>query len=230
MSLNRGQIHNLFQDWIVAKTEDKYKELYDYTFDMVTKFAFIYLHNIEQAKEFADEIFVMVYNSDRGELPKFDEINWLYELVKEECIEYLREKHKKDFDLLKIYLVTEDDEDIKPLVDIVNYNYAIFSNKPKYQEIVALQYLGEFSVEDISYILRKKLNKAKYMVHISNRWAKIGIECFGFFAVTLLLFIFGKIFRSTLDNTYIIPIVLFLVGGIIAQIIAYRTRDLRPNK
>lgn len=230
MALNRGQIHNLFQAWIVSKKEEDYKALYEATYDMVVKFAFVYLHNMSKSKQFADEIFVIIYNTERGGLPKFDEINWIYQIVKEECIEYLKESEKNEFDRSKIYLVTEDNTEVVGLVDIVNYNYAIFSNKPKYQEIVALQYLGEFTVEDISYILKKKLNNTKFLVHISNRWAKISIECLAFFLVTLLVFILGKVSKTSIDTTYVVPIILFLVGAIVAQFVAYKTRDLKPKK
>jgi len=228
MALNRGQIHNLFQEWIVEKSEKKYEALYDYTFDMVSKFAFMYLHNKKQAKEFADEIFVMIYNAERSRLPKFDEANWLYQLVKEECIEFLKETQKNEFDIAKVFLVTEDDEDVKSLVDIVNYNYAIYSNKPKYQEIIALEFLGEFSEEDISYILKLKPNKTKFMIHFSNRWAKIGMECFAFFIVASLVFLISLLLKNPLDNTYIIPIALFFVGGVFSEFVAYNSRDLRP--
>ena len=140
------------------------------------------------------------------------------------------EEKKNYHPKLKIFLIKEGNKDAVKLVDIVNYNYAIFSNKFKYQEIIALQYLGEFSVEDISCILKKKLNITKFMIHISNRWAKISVECFGFFIITLLVFLIGKTSKSSIDNTYIVPIVLFLIGGFVAQIVAYKTRDLNSKK
>ena len=68
------------------------------------------------------------------------------------------------------------------------------------------------------------------MIYISNRWAKISVECFGFFIITLLVFLIGKTSKSSIDNTYIVPIVLFLIGGFVAQIVAYKTRDLNSKK
>ena len=218
MTINRGQIHNLFQEYVVKKDEDSFKALYDATYDIVKRIVFIYIQNVQQADTLADDIFVIIYNTERGLLPKFDEVSWLYGLVKEQCIDYLRqtlESEDEKLDLTNVYLIHDETEYTKKLVDTIEYNGMIYSLKPFSQEIVALEKLGQFDLEDISLLLNRKEKSIKRRILLSDKWFKLGIECACFCALLVLILLINIVTHKKISTEYIIACVGFFIGTLI---------------
>ncbi len=217
--INKGQIHNLFQTWFKTKSEDDYKNFYDYTYDLVENLSFVYCQNKQRASEFADEVFVIIYNTSRDELPSFDEVNWIYELIKDKYIEEyknaLKAASEEQITLQYLYWITDENEYTKQRVETVEYNDMIAAARPHIQEIIALKYLGLYSIEDIAIILNEKTNKVRTKYYLAQKILRISLESFIFFIITLILYCLNIKQGTTLTKTYLPATIAF---GIISLI------------
>ncbi len=138
---------------------DKYK---DYVYNIVLRLC----GNKEDAKDLTQEIFVKVYSILPSYNLKYEFKSWLYKIVTNYVIDFLRRSNSKrvidfvpldenSFDDLTETAETSSGPTFDP--QLVNRVYIELNRmKPKYREVLSLRYIEGLKIEEISDILKIK--------------------------------------------------------------------------
>jgi DNA-directed RNA polymerase specialized sigma24 family protein len=243
MKEEKENIHSLFQRWRVVRNDENYEKLYNATRDIVQKIALIYSKNKEYSEELTQSIFIKIYKMQLDELPRLDELNWLYALTKSEVISYMEKL--KEVKAEEIFEIPEGNNNLDDIIDKNQFNALIFGADYKQQEVIALKLIGKFSFEEISNMLNKKVSVIKWYYYKSFGSVKIGLLSFALTLITLILFLQAKLtgkgsssasitnlrFVENTENSYLISSIIFLVCTIICLIVFLRAKSkMRKDK
>jgi len=158
---------------------DRYQ---NYVFTLVLRFT----KNREDAEEVSQDIFIKAYRSlsDFRGAAKFS--TWLYTIVNNTCISFLRKKKLEvhSLDNEKVFEVADNQEsgmranmiEQKSRIAMVNKAIALLSTDDA--EIITLFYKGEQTLEEISNILGLETNTAKVRLHRARARLKEKMETY----------------------------------------------------
>lgn len=132
----------------------------------LTSLAFSYVKDYAQAKDIVQNVFINCYQN----LYKFKGESliktWLYRMTINQCKDYLKSSYfRRIFSFAK--LEKEEQTEINPEANLLNKDRdtrvkkIVLSLTPKYKEIIFLYYYKDFSVEEISTILKVSANTVK---------------------------------------------------------------------
>jgi RNA polymerase sigma-70 factor, ECF subfamily len=141
----------------------------NYVFTLALRFT----KNREDAEEVAQDIFIKAYRSlaDFRGAAKFS--TWLYTIVNNTCITFLRKKKLEthSLDNERVFEVADSQESglranlIEQKSRAAMVNKAISLLGPDDVEVITLFYKGEQTLEEIAQILRLEPNTAKVRLH-----------------------------------------------------------------
>ena len=100
--LNKVEIHNIFQK-IKSGEKTAIEELYKKYQTLIINIAFSIVKDRNAAEEISQNVFLKIMQLPREKLPSKNESSWLYTVVKNYSIEYLRKQHN-DIDITYIFL------------------------------------------------------------------------------------------------------------------------------
>ena len=158
---------------------DRYQ---NYVFTLALRFT----KNREDAEEVSQDIFIKAYRSlsDFRGAAKFS--TWLYTIVNNTCISFLRKKKLEvhSLDNEKVFEVADNQEsgmranmiEQKSRIAMVNKAIALLSTDDA--EIITLFYKGEQTLEEISNILGLETNTAKVRLHRARARLKEKMETY----------------------------------------------------
>lgn len=147
-----NEIHILFEK-LKAGDKDALEKIYYKYEKMVYSIAFSIIKNKENAEDIKQNVFIKIFKLDIEKLPTSYEISWLYQVTKNETINYMK-KNKEHIDIDEIYNISFEDKELKNIIDKDFYNRIIEKLKPKDQEIVSLKVLGDRNFREISEMLK----------------------------------------------------------------------------
>ena len=81
----------------------------------------------------------------KEKLPSHNELSWLYTVVKNHSIEYLRKQHN-DLDISSIYNLEDEENEITKLIDRDSFNRLIDCLNDKEKEIVTLKIISKRNI------------------------------------------------------------------------------------
>jgi DNA-directed RNA polymerase specialized sigma24 family protein len=229
------QIHSLFQRWRVVRNDENYEKLYNATKDIIQRIAFIYSKSKDYSEEITQTIYIKIYNLETDELPRLNELNWLYSLTRSEVISYMEKI--KEVKLEEIFEIPDGNNNFDEIIDKNKFNAMIYGIDYRQQEVIALRLIGEFSFEEISNMLDKKSSIVKWYYYKTLGTVKIGLISFALCLMTLVLYIQAKLtetdttatvsnvkFFENTENSYLISFVFFLICTITCMIIFLKSQ------
>jgi len=171
---------------VLSGDQQAYALLVDRYQNYVFTLALRFTKNREDAEEMSQDIFIKAYRSlsDFRGAAKFS--TWLYTIVNNTCISFLRKKKLEvhSLDNEKVFEVADNQEsgmranmiEQKSRIAMVNKAIALLSTDDA--EIITLFYKGEQTLEEISNILGLETNTAKVRLHRARARLKEKMETY----------------------------------------------------
>lgn len=165
--------------------EDLYKKYYK----MVYGVAFSILKNKEDSEDIVQIVFSKLYEIDKEKMPKDKEATWLYAVIKNETLMFLRKK-KYHYDIETVYNIKNDNNELDKIIDKESYNQLINKLNNKEKEIVSLKILANLSFEQISILLGEPTGTIKWRYYKAIYTLKIMLSNLGMSIITFIPGIF----------------------------------------
>ena len=180
--MNKNNLHVAMQNVIENKEQNFeifYKECKDYVF----KIAFCIIKNKEDSEDIVQNLFLKIYKLPKEKLPTKNEASWLYSVVKNETLNYIKQKRKDiNIDDLQIY---KDDEGISNLINEASYKELMKKLNSEEELIVKLKTESNFTFKEIAKILGKNENTVKWKYYSAIYTLKLFIANLCLFAICL---------------------------------------------
>ena len=180
--MNKNNLHVAMQNVIENKEKNFemfYKECKDYAF----KIAFGIIKNKEDSEDIVQNLFLKIYKLPKEKLPTKNEASWLYSVVKNETLNYIKQKRKDiNIDDLQIY---KDDEGISNLINEASYKELMKKLNSEEELIVKLKTESNFTFKEIAKILGKNENTVKWKYYSAIHTLKLFITNLCLFAICL---------------------------------------------
>ena len=180
--MNKNNLHVAMQNVIENKEQNFeifYKECKDYAF----KIAFGIIKNKEDSEDIVQNLFLKIYKLPKEKLPTKNEASWLYSVVKNETLNYIKSKRKDiNIDDLQIY---KDDEGISNLINEASYKELMKKLNSEEELIVKLKTESNFTFKEIAKILGKNENTVKWKYYSAIHTLKLFITNLCLFAICL---------------------------------------------
>ena len=180
--MNKNNLHVAMQNVIENKEQNFeifYKECKDYVF----KIAFCIIKNKEDSEDIVQNLFLKIYKLPKEKLPTKNEASWLYSVVKNETLNYIKQKRKDiNIDDLQIY---KDDEGISKLINEASYKELMKKLNSEEELIVKLKTESNFTFKEIAKILGKNENTVKWKYYSAIHTLKLFITNLCLFAICL---------------------------------------------
>ena len=180
--MNKNNLHVAMQNVIENKEQNFeifYKECKDYVF----KIAFCIIKNKEDSEDIVQNLFLKIYKLPKEKLPTKNEAPWLYSVVKNETLNYIKQKRKDiNIDDLQIY---KDDEGISNLINEASYKELMKKLNSEEELIVKLKTESNFTFKEIAKILGKNENTVKWKYYSAIHTLKLFITNLCLFAICL---------------------------------------------
>lgn len=180
--MNKNKLHIAMQMVIENKEQNFemfYKECKDYAF----KIAFGIIKNKEDSEDIVQNLFLKIYKLPKDKLPSKNEASWLYTVVKNETLNYIKSKRKDmNLDDLQIY---KDDIEISNLINGASYNELMKKLNSEEELIVKLKTESNFTFKEISKILGKNENTVKWKYYSAIHTLKLFITNLCLFAICI---------------------------------------------
>lgn len=148
---------------------EAYGELMSLYFDKVYAILFKMTGDSMDAEDLAMEVFLKAFSSIQRYTPKYAFSTWLFRIVRNHGIDFLRQNSKENSLALSGYEIPyyipsamPGPEDILIEEQQSQFLHALVNSlKPVYRSIIELYYFNEHSVEEISQILKIPENTVK---------------------------------------------------------------------
>ena len=180
--MNKNNLHVAMQNVIENKEQNFeifYKECKDYAF----KIAFCIIKNKEDSEDIVQNLFLKIYKLPKEKLPTKNEASWLYSVVKNETLNYIKQKRKDiNIDDLQIY---KDDEGISKLINEASYKELMKKLNSEEELIVKLKTESNFTFKEIAKLLGKNENTVKWKYYSAIHTLKLFITNLCLFAICL---------------------------------------------
>ena len=180
--MNQYNLHVAMKNLIENKEKNFeifYKESKDYAF----KIAFAIIKNEEDSEDIVQNLFLKIYKLPKEKIPTKNEASWLYSVVKNETLNYIKSKRKDiNIDDLQIY---KDDEGISKLINEASYKELMKKLNSEEELIVKLKTESNFTFKEIAKILGKNENTVKWKYYSAIYTLKLFITNLCLFAICL---------------------------------------------
>ena len=180
--MNKYNLHVAMKNLIENKEKNFeifYKESKDYAF----KIAFAIIKNEEDSEDIVQNLFLKIYKLPKEKLPTKNEASWLYSVVKNETLNYIKSKRKDiNIDDLQIY---KDDEGISNLINEASYKELMKKLNSEEELIVKLKTESNFTFKEIAKLLGKNENTVKWKYYSAIHTLKLFITNLCLFAICL---------------------------------------------
>ena len=120
--------------------------------------AYTYVHNVTDADEIVQDVFMRYLNSESKFQTLENEKYWIIRVTINTCKSFVTSSWKKKIslsnDIVDLYSENKKETNNK-LLDIVS------NLPPKYKEVIALFYFEDYEIKDISKILKISMSSTK---------------------------------------------------------------------
>ena len=189
--IDKKELHNIFYG-IINGNELEFNKLYERYKTLVYGVAFSILKNKEDSEEIVQTVFMKIFKLEKEKLPKDKEASWLYQVTKNEVINFLRNK-KQDLDIDNLYYITDSGKQIEEVIDMDSYNKIIQKLNEKERKIVSLKILSNLSFKEISQVLNIPMGTVQWKYYRSIHTLKMLIGNLSMFILTIIVFITNKL-------------------------------------
>ena len=197
--INKVELHFIFEK-IKSGENNALNELFDKYKNLIINIAFSIVKNCDIAEEIAQNIFLKIMQLPKDKLPSKNEASWLYSVVKNASIEYLRKQHN-DLDISSIYNLEDKDNEINKIIDRDSFNRLINCLDDIEKEIVSLKSLANLSFREIGLALNMPTGTVQWKYYKAIHTLKIFISNLTMFIITFLVYIASKETEIDSENT-----------------------------
>lgn len=155
-----NELHILFEKLRLGD-KNALEIMYNKYEKLVYSIAFCIIKNKESAEDIKQNVFIKIFKLDDEKLPTSYESSWIYQVTKNETINYIR-KNKENINIEDIYHISYEDKDLDGIIDKDFYNKIIKKLNTKEQEIISLKILGDRNFREISEMLRIPIGTVKW--------------------------------------------------------------------
>ena len=155
--INKKELHKIFTN--MRENKSNFEEFYQKYNKLVYGIVFSILKNKEDSEDMMQNIFL-------EKLPKDNESSWLYQVTKNETLNYIK-KQKNEENIDNIYKITEEDSEISQIIERETFNQLISKLSKEEQEIISLKIISNFSFNEIGRILNKSVSTVKWKYYCS---------------------------------------------------------------
>ena len=176
--MEKEEIARLLNDIKIKKEKnenikDTFELFYNKYYSLVFKVAFSVLKNNENSEDVTQDVFTKIYKLSSDKFPDKNEISWIYTVIKNEAISYLR-KQKNTENIDDFYKISEENKDLENIINKDKYNRIINNLEDKQKEIVSLKILGDLSFKEISKLLSIPIGTVQWHYYKAiNRLKKV---------------------------------------------------------
>lgn len=188
--MDNKELRSIFKG-IANKDEKEFNKLYKNYKNLIYAVSFSMLKNKEDSEEVVQTVFMKIWNIKRSNLPESNEATWLYNVVKNETINYLR-KQKHTLNIDDLYYIDEENEEIKNIIDKEYYNKILSKINTNEQEIVSLKILSGLSFREIAQILNIPISTVQWKYYKSLHILKMLMSNLTMFILTYTLYLKQK--------------------------------------
>lgn len=188
--MDNEELRSIFKG-IANKDEKEFNKLYKNYKNLIYAVSFSMLKNKEDSEEVVQTVFMKIWNIKRSNLPESNEATWLYNVVKNETINYLR-KQKHTLNIDDLYYIDEENEEIKNIIDKEYYNKILSKINTNEQEIVSLKILSGLSFREIAQILNIPISTVQWKYYKSLHILKMLMSNLTMFILTYTLYLKQK--------------------------------------
>jgi RNA polymerase sigma-70 factor (ECF subfamily) len=184
MEMSTGQNDNEIISKVLSGDQQAYAGLVNRYQNYVFTLSLRFTKNREDAEEVSQDIFIKAYRAlaDFKGNSKFS--TWLYTIVNNTCITFLRKKRLQTHSLDKegVFEVADNQDSglranlVEQKSRVAMVNEAIKMLNTDDAEIITLFYKGEQSLDEIAQILRLETNTAKVRLHRARSRLKEKME------------------------------------------------------
>lgn len=195
---NKEELHQIFYE-MKSGNQKAFNLLYENYNKLIYAIAFSILKHKEDSQDLVQIIFTKIYQLSKDKLPIDKENVWLYTVVKNEAINYLKKK-KKQVNIDDIYLIQENDVAIENMISTDTYNKIIEKLSEQEREIVSLKIVGNLTFRQISNILNIPIGTIQWRYYKAMNTLKLLITNLSIFIITFTLYLYQKITFKSLQR------------------------------
>lgn len=146
--------------------------LYEIYYKKMFGIAFSVCRNQSYSQDIVHNVIYKLLNLDSCKLPSQYELTWLYRVVKNEAISFIR-KESKTISLNAFAELNIPTKHIEDYVDMENFLNMIKPLKKEQKIVVTLKVLGEYSHKEIAIILNKPIGTIQWLYNTSIKTLRV---------------------------------------------------------
>ena len=146
------------------------------------------LKNKDDAEEVLQIVLMKLIKMDSELLPNENEWTWIYSVMKNASINYIR-KNKSTYDIDDMYYISSDDNNIENVLDKDRFNRIISCLKEDEKEIVSLKIISDLSFAEISDIVNMPEGTVKWKYYKSLNTVKSMIGSIMAFIISITTYL-----------------------------------------
>ena len=173
--LRSGQQH----DGVELLYKHHYNKMYGVAFSIVKK------EDISQ--DIVHNVIYKLMLLETSKFPSSNELTWLYKVVKNEALMFLRSNSTPLISLEDVKEPISEDRDIHDFVDMDMYYSMIKGLKDEQRQVVTLKVLGGYTHKEISVMLGKPIGTIQWIYNTSVKKLKVMLS-------SIILAIFASVF------------------------------------
>ena len=196
LKIDDKELEKVFLDISQDRTNG-IEELYSKYNKIVYSIAFTISKSKADSEDIMQIVFTKIYEIEDSKLPTKSYASWLYSITKNETINFLK-KSRKDISLSEIYEISDNNNELKKVVDNIEFNRLISKLKEKEKEIISLKILSNFSFEEIGNLLNEPIGTVKWRYYKAIYSLKAILGNLAMFIVSLIIGV--KVLVSSKEN------------------------------
>ncbi len=188
--INKKELKHIFNKMKIDKKQ-AIEELCNKYYKLIYGIAFSILKNKEDSEDVVQNFITKIYSMNVNNLPKDKEATWLYAVVKNEALEFIRKKNKQiNITDENIYEIKNENDEIEEVIDKENFNNLISNLNNKEKEIVSLKIISNLSFSEISKLLEQPISTIKWKYYRAVYKIKLLLGNIAMFIITFTLGVF----------------------------------------
>lgn len=192
--MNKHQLKKVFNQ----KNETIVEQLYKNYNTILYGVAFSILKNKENSEDVVQIVLEKILVLPKEKLPTQAEGTWLYTVIKNEAIQYLR-KQKKVVNIEEIYDLAQEDSTIEESIDKETYQSMICGLSQKEKEIVSLKILSDLTFREIAQLLNVPIATVQWRYYKSLKTLQGLLSNLSMFILGILVYVTRKTKKENIE-------------------------------
>ena len=170
-----------------GKQHDGVELLYKHHYNKMYGVAFSIVKNEDVSQDIVHNVVYKLMLLETSKFPSSNELTWLYKVVKNEALMFLRSNSISLISLEDVKEPISEDRDIHDFVDMDMYYSMIKGLKDEQRQVVTLKVLGGYTHKEISVMLGKPIGTIQWIYNTSVKKLKVMLS-------SIMLAIFASVF------------------------------------